>query len=244
MTIRMSQRIPAQSIMEALLIAQKDAPPRSGAKKFFGISPLDDDGQPWYDGIIGERHVGAILGNLPSGWLALHGVPIGTRGSDIDHILVSRAGVFNINTKRHNEKSVWVAPNVFMVSGHKQKHIRNSVFESDRLAKMFAAMDVPTVEPKPLIVVVHAKTLTIKEKPERVEIIEAHKLRKWLLKQPSVLTQEQFETLSQELEKPSTWKVSNDDVVMTTENIEKFKVLEKEIRSAQRVSNIWKIFGV
>jgi hypothetical protein len=70
----------------------------------------------WYLGLEGERRVGRELQRLSaSGWKALHGVPK-ANGGDIDHLLIGPGGVFTINTKHHQNASVWVGDTMAKVN--------------------------------------------------------------------------------------------------------------------------------
>jgi hypothetical protein len=42
-----------------------------------------------------------------AGWHVLHAVPIGTRGTDIDHVVIGPFGLVTVNTKT-TSTSVWV----------------------------------------------------------------------------------------------------------------------------------------
>src|SRR4051812_26505092 len=59
------------------------------------------EARPWEVGGRGEQLVGAELDRLPTGWRTLHAVPVGDRGSDIDHVVLGPGGVFTINAKHH-----------------------------------------------------------------------------------------------------------------------------------------------
>ena len=100
--------VAAASVMAECLRIQADAPPRGALARAFGRSPLSDESRPWYVGARGELDVAGHLDSLGEGSTVLHSVPIGTRGSDIDHIVVCAAGVFTINTKYHEDARVWV----------------------------------------------------------------------------------------------------------------------------------------
>ncbi|MQT03100.1 NERD domain-containing protein [Streptomyces jumonjinensis] len=62
----------------------------------------------WRKGLAGERRVGAELNRLTRyGWRVLHSVPL-PRDVDVDHLLIGPGGVFSVNTKHHDRRSVWV----------------------------------------------------------------------------------------------------------------------------------------
>ena len=62
----------------------------------------------WRVGADGEESVGAKLDGLSEhGWHVLHAVPVGDRGTDIDHVLIGPGGVLTLNTKNHPGATVW-----------------------------------------------------------------------------------------------------------------------------------------
>ena len=92
------------------------------------------DERAWRVGADGEETIGAKLREqlTKGGWYVLHSIPVGKRGSDIDHVVIGPAGVFTINTKKHPGKKVWVSKNAILVNGHRTDYLRNSRFEGER----------------------------------------------------------------------------------------------------------------
>src|SRR5690349_11780585 len=70
---------------------------------------IEDDARGWFTGVFGERRVAERLTQLDRSWTVLHSVPVGAGSSDIDHVVISQAGVFTINTKHHAGKRIWAA---------------------------------------------------------------------------------------------------------------------------------------
>ena len=64
------------------------------------------DERAWRIGADGEEAVAARLAKLGGHWRVLHAVPVGDRGSDIDHVVIGPAVVFTINSKHHPHASV------------------------------------------------------------------------------------------------------------------------------------------
>ena len=90
-------------------------------------------------GADGEEVTGKQLAHLPTGWHALHAIPVGCHGSDIDHVVIGPGGVFTVNTKHHPNSSVWVAGDTFLVNGVRQPYVRNSRFEAKRTERLLSA---------------------------------------------------------------------------------------------------------
>lgn len=233
-TISMRDRPPGALVIEQLLVLQSTVSPRSGFARFFGVSPLSGDNVSWYLGALGEIAVGGVLQRLPDGWTSLHALPVGTKDSDIDHIVVGPGGVFAINTKHHSGKPVWIADRTFMVSGHKQPHLRNAVYDADRVARLLGdQMPVPV---HPVIVLVDPKSITVKKDPERVKIIDARHLLRWLVKRPVVLAPNATQRVASLLADPTTWRAAT---VPDPDLMERFALLDDEVRSARRLRRLW-----
>ena len=155
----MRDRFAGQLVIDEALRRQLVAPPRTPMQRFFGISPLSEDARPWYLGAVGEIAVGGILERLPEGWSTRHALPVGTKESDIDHVVVGPGGVFTINTKHHAGKNIWVAGRTMLVDGQSQQYIRNAEGESARLAQLLGERMPHHVPVHPLIVLVDPKRI-------------------------------------------------------------------------------------
>jgi hypothetical protein len=46
------------------------------------------------------------LPRLADQWRVRHAVPIGDKGSDIDHVVIGPGGVFTINAKHHPDSAI------------------------------------------------------------------------------------------------------------------------------------------
>lgn len=239
---RMRQQFAAQAVIDELLRQQSATPPRTGFGRFFGYSPLGDDSVSWYLGAQGEIVVGAILDAMPEGWTVFHALPIGTKGADIDHLVIGPGGVFTINTKHHNGKAVWVAGRTLMVSGQKQPYIRNSEFEAKRVTKMLTERMPQLAPAQPVLALVSPKSLSIKKQPETVKVLTAGNLRRWLLARPAVMSAGEVQELAAIFDDPATWPPAT---LPPTENaLAQFNALEHEVRSARVRRTLWKLLGL
>ena len=194
-------RAPASAVIAETLRIQAQHPPRSRTARLFGRDPLSPDAEPWYRGALGELEVARVLGRLGEEWQTFHAIPIGTHGSDIDHLVIGPAGVFTINTKRHPGK-VWVANRMLMVNGQRTHHLRNAEHEGKRAARI---LSVPVT---PLIVVVGARTFTVRDRPEKVVVLRSGDLVRWLTRSAPVLTPPEVQELASRAADPATWGAS------------------------------------
>jgi hypothetical protein len=163
------------------------------------------DERAWRVGADGEEEVGRRLAKLGREWRILHAIPVGDKGSDIDHLVIGPPGVFSLNTKNHTGKSVWVAERAFMVSGQKTSYLRNSTFEAKRATKLLTAACGFSVPVEPVIVVM-AEKLTIKGRPIGVHVVARKQVTKWLKSRPTTLTPEGVAEIYQQARSSATWR--------------------------------------
>ena len=155
------------------------------------------DERAWQAGADGEMETARRLRELtepPSWqfsdvgtWHVLHGVPVGERGSDIDHVLIGVSGVFTINTKHHRDKLITTTPTAVIINKHRTRHAEIARAEADRAAQLLAAaVGGRRVPVAPVISVVGAGALVANHQPHGVTVIAVKKLVDWVLHQPAV----------------------------------------------------------
>ena len=94
-------------------------------------------------------------------WRVLHDLVIGSRGANVDHLVIGPGGVFTINTKNVSG-SVWVAERALLIGGTKHseflpKAVNEAAHVSSRLSRAVGAH----VDVSPAIVFVDSE-LTVK----------------------------------------------------------------------------------
>ncbi len=172
-----------------------------------GIVKPSADALSWLRGVRGEQEAVRRFDKLGAGWTVMHSIPVGEKDSDIDHLAVGPGGVFAINSKRHVDKSVWVAGGRLLVNGHQQDHIRNSAYEAARTAKALAArgIDVPA---RAVVAISGAKSITIKApanwKGRPVDVVSMRQLPR-LLTRARVLDDHQVARVVDIVSRPETW---------------------------------------
>ena len=182
----MRDRAPGAAVMEQVVRLHEACPQRSRLARALGRHPLSEDAQPWFSGALGEREVGALLSRLPQGWSAFHAVPVGTGDADVDHLVVGPGGVFVINTKHHRGARVTIYARSVLVEGVKKPYLRNSDLEASRVRGLLlrAGIDAPV---EPVIVIVGAKELRMRQKPVRAAVLRSEGLVRWLSRRPNRL---------------------------------------------------------
>ncbi|WP_188744787.1 nuclease-related domain-containing protein [Agromyces bauzanensis] len=181
-------------------------PPNTGLQRFFGVSPFGRDAEPWYVGALGELDVARRLGGLGPGWYVLHAVPVGTGSGDLDHVVIGSAGVFTINTKHHRGQNVWVGGRRILVNGQRTDHLRNAKHKAKRTSQLLSVAARSLIDVTPIVAVVGARRMTVRERPHDVVVLHATELTRWLQRHPVTLTPSQVQQLAALAAQPATWR--------------------------------------
>lgn len=235
-TDSLAHRQPAASVVAECLRVQATVPPNTAVQRFFGVSPLGRDAEPWYVGALGELEVARRLEALGPGWVVLHSVPVGSGASDLDHVVIGPAGVFTINTKHHRGQHVWVGAKRILVGGQRTDHLHNARYEARRTSKLLSVAARTLVDVTPIIAVVGAKRMTVRERPHDVVVLREHELVRWLQRHPITLLPEQVRHLATVAAQPAAWQRMPE-----TESVDHaaFDRLHAAIRRARRRRKGW-----
>lgn len=240
----LAERVAGQAVMEELLRSRADTPPRGTLARFLGISPLTRNEQAWYVGAVGESITGRMLASLDNRWTVLHAVPIGTGSSDVDHIIIGPGGVFTVNTKHHTNQPIWVASRALMVAGHDKPYMRNSEYEAERATVSLSRVLPASVDVTPVLAFVRPKSITVKEQPRFVKVLDAHNLVRWIRKRPIVLAPHQVALIAIVAADPATWHThpsASSDARMLQQ---RFDALHREVRAARWLRLGWAAFAL
>ncbi|MEV6927209.1 nuclease-related domain-containing protein [Dactylosporangium sp. NPDC051485] len=167
------------------------------------------DERAWRIGADGEEKVArqlAIPIERDPRWRVIHAIPVGDRGSDIDHLVIGPGGVYSLNAKHHPDAKVWVGGNTVMVNGQRQPYIRNSRHEAERASKLLAAATGQPVVVTGVLVIVGADDLVIKQAPDDVHVVNRMRLGKWLQARPDALDETTIEAVFQAARRSTTWR--------------------------------------
>jgi hypothetical protein len=162
----------------------------------------------WEKGAVGERAVATELAKLGKQWRVLHSVPVGRRGSDIDHVVIGPGGVFTINAKFHPNKSVWVGGEVVIVGGVRQPYVRNSRYEARRAARLLTEQAGFPVAVGGIIAVMGAQRgLTIRDQPADglVVVVARKEISQRILRQPARLSDREIAAIYEAAQRSTTW---------------------------------------
>lgn len=239
----LASRPAGYSVVLECLTLQAQAVPRSRLKRILGFRPLHPDANPWYSGALGEIHVGKWLDQLGPEWTVLHAVSVGIRGSDIDHVVLGPAGVFTINTKHHAGAKVWVSPRTLLVNGQKTDHLRNSRHEAKRASKVLTLATGLSVTAHPLLVIVGAASITIRESPDDVTILSSTRLVRWLNRRKPTHDAATLERIVEAASRSTNWtKVT--DAPIDAAHMTTFAALREEVDQSRVRRLAWTVAGM
>jgi hypothetical protein len=198
---------PGEAARAEALAKRAEAPVKSLLARALGVHT---DERAWRIGADGEELVAAQLAKAAKKdprWRLLHSIPVGKRGSDIDHLIIGPGGVFTANAKHHPKAKIWVGGNTLLVDGHKTTHIRNARYEAERASRLLADQCGFPIRVHGLIVTVNASDITIKSQPEGVDVTWRNNLVKWLLSHGEILTAEVVDAIYEVARRSTTWTV-------------------------------------
>jgi len=193
---------PGQAARAQAVELRAQAPVRTMVARLLGARTEE---RAWRVGADGEQSVAKRLARLDDAWRVLHAVPVGSRGADIDHVVIGPGGVFTVNTKHHPGGDVWVGGDTVMINNAKVPYVRNARFEASRARDLLAAA-VGTAVPVVGIVAVLCQKLTVKRAPASgVVVLAAEELTGWLGRLGPALDSAAAEAVYQRARRSTTW---------------------------------------
>lgn len=203
--IDFAERQPGHMARQQAREKRQEAPVKTFLARVLGVHT---DERAWRIGADGEEAVAKRLEHLGEGWRVLHSVPIGDRGSDIDHVVIGPGGIYTINTKNHPDAMVWVRGDTFLVNGQRQPYIRNSRYEARRVSRLLSERVGSTVTVIGVIAVMGSRRgFTIKAQPEDgvVVVVPRRQVGDWIGQHPALLTSDAVDQLYAVARRSDTW---------------------------------------
>lgn len=140
----------------------------------------------WDKGAEGEERVAKRLAKLPRDrWVALHDLPLGGGGRNVDHLVIGPGGVFSVNTKNLSG-NVIVKENAFLVSGFPDRCLHIARDEAQRVGERLSAAAGETVPVEPVLVVL-TPSLEVRARPDDVHVLGERDVPKWFEARPATL---------------------------------------------------------
>lgn len=236
-------RVAAHGALTRFLRVYDRIPSRSGVGRFFGRDPLPAVMRPRFVEVRGELAIADSLETLDSDWTVFHALPMVSRKSTIDHLIIGPGGVFALTVAHHLDQSVRVAHGDFEVAGGRHNHIRNSEFEVGCVERLLGATLGETVTATGLVVRVDSQSVVVSDAPRDVTVVSSKELVHWLQQRPMILSVADVDRLVRGAECPATWMNANvvDDEGHLLRT--RFSVVARSVRAADTVRRVW-IVGV
>jgi hypothetical protein len=166
----------------------------------------------WRIGADGEETVGARLEKLTKhGWHVLHAVPVGTRGRDIDHVVIGWGGVYTLNAKNRPGARVWVGEHAVRVDGQPTQYLRKSQDEAEhagRILSQAVGFAVPVRSALVFLTGTLIPNVTIKKAPADVAIYDRMDIPGVFKRAPRRIDTEQVEAIYEAARRCTTWSGS------------------------------------
>jgi len=165
-------------------------------------SVLLRSGYKFHLGAVGERRVAQVLDRFPDGWFVFHDLVVGR--AQIDHIIVSPAGVYTLETKHYRgtiygnaDKPTWSQ----VLNHHKTEFynpVKQAVGHSVVLRSFLREQGFPRVWVKTIVVFTHPQ-VRLKVASATVPVLHLTELRDYLHKQEEVLGHEDCRAIATRL---------------------------------------------
>jgi hypothetical protein len=174
-------------------------------KSFLGrLLGVQTEDAAYRKGAEGEQLVGKQLAKLGPGWHVLHSIPIGSKGTDIDHLVIGPAGSFSLNTKNHCRGHVTVYADGVVVNRRQTRYLEASRSEARKVSRILERVVGYPVDVTPVVVVI-ADSFAPKEQPVDVRVVARKRKRQWFEALPKILDAETVEGVYAAARRPETW---------------------------------------
>ncbi|MGV8850709.1 MAG: nuclease-related domain-containing protein [Propionibacteriaceae bacterium] len=174
-------------------------------RRFLDAPPAESG---WSVGAVGEQLVAdelRKLSELDPRWGFINSIPVNAKGTDIDHLVIGPGGVFTINTKHHRDANIWVAGDMLMVNGEKTWYVRNARKEAARATALLYEATGLRVTAWGMVVPVGAASITIKESPSDVVVVNRRRILSFFQNVPAVLDKSAVLRLFEAARDSRTW---------------------------------------
>ena len=217
------QRMPGHNILETILLEKS-------------INP-NADVTSWVKGYDGEKEVGKQLKHLPDEYNLYHSIPLGDKGWDMDHLVLSQFGLFILNTKNFPGATVYTDKNELFYDGVKYPDIFNKLQKdvTDLSEKLNVSRDKIhnglVVLCRDLNVLGSYLDITAKVS-DIVKSIEKYNV--------VVFSEQDLENIKRKIENPETWNLRVSESVSTMKLIEKAQVYIDEAHNVKGTTPVEK----
>jgi hypothetical protein len=204
--VDLARNRPGEGVNKVAASERKSAPIRTRAARVVGRHNRE---RSFRIGEKGEVKVARALASLPNTWRTIHSVPVGSRGSDIDHVVIGPGGVFTVNAKNHPDARVWVKGDTVLVNGKNRPYVRKSRYEAKRAkSKLSEYCGLPIAVVGVVSLVGCHRGLEVRAQPSdgSAFVIARRDLAKWLCQHGEILDEGEVERIFEAARRSTTWQ--------------------------------------
>lgn len=187
---------------------QELAEGKSSVRRFFErVTDARTEDRSWRLGAEGEERVAAILAkHLDERWVVVHDLTIGSKGANLDHLLIGPAGVFALNTKNLSGR-LTVYDRAILQNGHKTAIVPRALREARKVQEHLTAASGRPVGAWSVLVLAGKCEIQVKKPPSDLTVVSASKLARWIAQLPGgKLTAGEVLSLERAARDPGTWR--------------------------------------
>jgi hypothetical protein len=164
------------------------------------------DDRNWRKGAEGEERVAAVLARtLGDRWSVVHDLTVGTKGANLDHLLIGPAGVFMLNTKNLTGRLKVDGRGVYQ-NGHRTGFVPSAMREARIVEDRLSAVVERTVRAWSVLVITGSCEVQVKRRPTDFALVTLRQLPGWSRNLPEgTLTAGQVLQLERAARDPDTW---------------------------------------
>lgn len=234
-------RVPGQTVISRIVAAQQDLPQRTLAARIFGVNPLAPAGRRLYRAAIGELAVGEMLDQLGPKWDVLHVVPVGD--GLIDHLVIGPPGVFAITTANYPAQEVRVADDTMTVGGIEVDDLPDVRRVAANAAELLSAAADRPVAVEPIVVIIDAGKLIVREPSSGVTVIPSKQLLRVLTRLERSMAGAVVAYISDVAERDTTWDAVSTPPEDALALSQEFAALREHVRNASQARFFWGVIG-
>lgn len=171
------------------------------------VTDARTEDRSWRRGAEGEERVAAILARcLDDGWAVVHDLTIGSRGANLDHLLIGPAGVFTLNTKNLTGR-LTVYDRAILQNGQKTAFVPSALREARTVQDRLSAASGLDVHAWSVLVLAGRCEVQVKKPLTDLTLVSASKLPRWIAGLPGgKLTAGDVLRLERAARDPETWQ--------------------------------------
>jgi hypothetical protein len=171
------------------------------------VTDARTEDRSWRLGAEGEERVAAILARcLDERWSVVHDLTIGTKGANLDHLLIGPAGVFTLNTKNLSGR-LTVHERAILQNGRKTAFVPSALGEARKVQQRLTAATGRDVTVWSVLVLAGRCEVKVRQRPADLTIVQSWQLPGWIRGLPgSNLTPGEVLTLERAARDPDTWR--------------------------------------